>query len=212
MMAGDSIEALLDRVGFRIGLPVEVIASTIDSSGRPNAAPMGIVRVDRLLLVMRPYKETRTCSNLLETRVATLNVTSDVKLFFATAFKVGRVEELFEERYEGAPPLKGVDAFVRVVLERVEDEGGRVAAYLRPIEVRILRPWPRAVSRCDAALIEAMIHATRVRVFLERGDYGRVEELRGLIRHYYRLVERICPRKPYLEIMRRLAEFSGTSI
>ncbi len=56
---------------------VETIFSTLDESGRPNFAPMGVVWGDEFLTV-RPFRNTVTCKNLLSTGYGVANLTDDV--------------------------------------------------------------------------------------------------------------------------------------
>ncbi len=59
---------------------LETIVSTVDRSGQPNFAPMGItLEGERVLL--RPFREARTWSNLQEVGEGVVNFTDNVLLF-----------------------------------------------------------------------------------------------------------------------------------
>jgi uncharacterized protein len=59
---------------------VETIVSTLDKSGAPNFAPMGVV-MNRELVVVRPYRNTRTCRNLIASGYAVVNFSDDALAF-----------------------------------------------------------------------------------------------------------------------------------
>ena len=56
---------------------VETIVSTLDETGRPNFAPIGIVW-DAEYVTVRPYRDTSTCRNLLATGYGVVNISDDV--------------------------------------------------------------------------------------------------------------------------------------
>lgn len=59
---------------------IESILTTVDSSGHPNVAPMGVEWGDETI-VIKPFVETMTFRNLQATRAAVVNLTDDVLLF-----------------------------------------------------------------------------------------------------------------------------------
>src|ERR1035437_698222 len=63
---------------------IETIFSTLDSSGQPNFAPMGISLGEGEIIV-RPFRNTQTCRNLLATGYGVVNLTDDVLAFVQSA-------------------------------------------------------------------------------------------------------------------------------
>lgn len=59
---------------------VEGIVTTLDRAGRPNFAPLG-VEWGEAQIVLKPYRETTTFRNLLETHEAVLNLVDEVGYF-----------------------------------------------------------------------------------------------------------------------------------
>ena len=59
---------------------LEVIVSTIDASGAPNFAPMGVTLDDDRVL-LRPFRNARTWSNLREVGEGVVNITDEALLF-----------------------------------------------------------------------------------------------------------------------------------
>jgi uncharacterized protein len=63
---------------------VETIFSTQDKGGNPNFAPMGIVWGESTAWV-RPFRDSQTCRNLLETRCGIANISDDVLAYVQSA-------------------------------------------------------------------------------------------------------------------------------
>jgi uncharacterized protein len=55
---------------------VETIVSTLDESGAPNFAPMGVILNEEFITV-RPYRNTRTCRNLVASGYGVVNFSDD---------------------------------------------------------------------------------------------------------------------------------------
>ena len=56
---------------------LETIVSTLDTTGSPNFAPMGVIW-DEDYVTIRPYRNTSTYRNLLGSGAGVVNVTDDV--------------------------------------------------------------------------------------------------------------------------------------
>src|SRR5512139_1645660 len=59
---------------------IETIFSTVNESGQPNFAPMGVVWGEEELTV-RPFRQSRTCHNLVTTGYGVASLTDDVLAF-----------------------------------------------------------------------------------------------------------------------------------
>jgi len=187
--------ASLEELGFQEAVIVEVVVSTVDDEGRPNAAPMGVT-LEGGWLILRPYRSTRTYRDMASTKRALLNVVDDPELFVLTALKDGEAPRwIFGE---GCPPrLKGAKAYVEVSVEREESlSDDRAKLYCKPIRVEA-RAGAKAYCRAKAAVIEATVHATRVKVYALRGLREEAEWLMRLIEHYVALVKRVAPGTSY---------------
>lgn len=141
---------------------VETIFSTIDKNGKPNFAPMGISWGD-VFLTVRPYRNTRTCRNLLSSGYGVANITDDVIAFVQTA--LGNVE-LPHFPAEKIPGVVYEDACLWRELEVVDRDGRDDRAELR---CRVLHAGRRrdflGFRRAGSAVIEAAILATRVDLY-----------------------------------------------
>jgi len=205
----------LANLGFLRETTVEVIVSTYGANGQPNAAPMGVRTEDMKHIVIRPYMSTVTYANLQSKRCAVINVTSNPELYYRTAFKEANPEgqmpsEWFEKAETvDAPRLCMADAFVEVSVVDIKSLGAERAEVLCDVKlVRASSLLPKAYCRATFATIEAIIHATRVKVFLAEDEEKQREarRLMGLIEHYHALVNRVAPNSNYSAIMADLTE------
>lgn len=198
----------LADLGFSKGAIMEIIVSTYNANGQPNAAPMGVKTEDMHHIVIRPYTSSLTYRNLQLKKCAVINVTSNPELYYLTAFKEanpeGRIPSEWFEKAEavGAPRLKRADAFVEVsIFDMKSSEAERVEALCEIKLVKASNLLPRAYCRATFATIEAIIHAIRVKVFLTNKKQKQAYKLIELIRHYNALVNRVSPNSRYSEIM-----------
>ena len=195
-LEGEEVRVLLDELGFQIGEIVETIMTTRESGGELNAAPMGVLRIRPRTLEIRPFLDTGTYRNLRDTGRGVVNIIYDVELFLETAFKREGVRfDWFEEDSKTDPPaLKKADALLLISVLREERFSERRARFLCRVKSgRVRTPFPRAFSRGFAAAIEAIIHATRLEVFIREGKREEVDELHQRFKICREIVERISP-------------------
>lgn len=140
---------------------METMITTLDREGRANFAPMGVVWGEDEIVV-KPYRETTTCRNLLETGEAVVNLVDDVLYFVKGALT--------------SPIFPSVPA---VVVRGVVLEGACSWRELRVREAETAEPRARFVcdvvhrgvrreflgyNRARGAVLEATILATRTRL------------------------------------------------
>lgn len=188
----------------------EAIISTYMPDGSPNAAPMGVIQKDRESVLIKPYVETQTYRNLCSRRCAVVNITDDVELFYRTAFKEvnpgGSLPLKWFERAKlvDAPRLKMADAFVEVGVEQVKVSGPRAEVTCRVELIDVSNLAIKPYCRARFAAIESIVHATRVKELLRRGESSEADVLLKLIEHYSSLINRVHPRSSYAEVVSSL--------
>jgi len=203
----------LEDLGFLKNGIVETIVSTYNSDGQPNAAPMGVKRIDAQNVILRPYVSTLTYKNLRSRRSAVINVTSNPELYYRTTFKEanseGRLPAEWFSRAENvdAPRLLSADAFIEVSVVNIESPSGQRAEVLCGVKlVKRSNVLPKAYCRATFATIESIIHATRVKAFLASGQHKEAERQMKLIKYYSAIVDRVAPDSRYSETMNDLIQ------
>ena len=205
----------LASLGFLKNAIMETIVSTYNANGQPTAAPMGVKTEDIKHIVIRPYTSTLAYTNLQSKRCAVINVTSNPELYYRTAFKEanpeGKIPPGWFEKAEtvDAPRLQMADAFVEVSVVDTKSLGAERAEVLCDIQlIKASSLLPKAYCRATFATIEAIIHATRVKLFLagDRQKQEQAHRLIELIQHYNAVVNRVAPKSRHSTIMADLTQ------
>jgi hypothetical protein len=155
----------LDRYGIWEGIN-EVIVTTVSSDGKPNAAPIGIIRHDGKLTV-RVYKGSQTFANIMETGLLAANMAYDPVLFVRSALS-DVSEDMFEfittDDARNFPVIADCSAWMLFKAEH--NSGGNVLVVeLDTVTGTIRHQEIRPVNRAFNAVIEVAILATRYKVF-----------------------------------------------
>lgn len=209
----------LSDLGFRKGIISETIVSTYDSDGKPNAAPMGIVIQNAQQLLIRPYVSSLTYKNLQATKSAVVNLTFNPYLFYITAFKQANPDgELSSDFFVkaktvSAPRLKTVNTFVEVTVVQTASFGADRVEFVCTIKhVESVNNLPQVYCRAHFATIEAIIHATRIELFLKGTENQQKQALKllELIDYCKDVVNRTAPNSVYSDIMNDLTKRIGT--
>jgi hypothetical protein len=203
-------------LGFSKGVIVETVVSTYGSGGQANAAPMGAIMEQAQRVVFRIYTSSLTYKNLQVKRCAVVNLTADPEVFYRTAFKEvnpeGKIPAGWFENAETveAPRLRAADAHIEVTVvdaANLDAEKAEVTCEVKLVHAS--KVLPQAYCRASFAVIEAIIHATRVKHFLMHGDGGQQEQtlnLLGKIEDCHDVVNRVAPTSHYSEIMADLTQ------
>jgi hypothetical protein len=201
----------LTDLGFSKSAIVETIVSTYNGDGQPNAAPMGATMDSLQRLAFRIYTSSLTYKNLQSKRCAVVNVTSDAEVFYRTAFKEANPNGKLPLEWFGkaekvdAPKLRAADAHIEVaVADAMSLDAERVEVFCDVKLIRASTVLPRAYCRALHATIEAIVHATRVKVFIGHADRQKREQALKLletIRQCRDVVNRVAPNSCYSEIM-----------
>jgi hypothetical protein len=168
----------LSRLGFFEDCIVETIMVTLNENGSPNPAPMGVKRCGGTLIVTA-YKTSQTYGNLRRGGAVSINLTNDPLLFLVTAFK-NEIEEqpVTEEMY-----VEGADAVIQMEIRgQVNDYELKADIELLPRGIDFKSPHPYVFSRGRSEAIEAIIHATRIKVFHEDNRDKKVQNLVDQVR------------------------------
>jgi hypothetical protein len=209
----DLTEKLAD-LGFSKGVITETIVSTYNMDGQPNAAPMGVTMENAQRIAIRPYTSTLTYMNLQLKRCAVINVTANPELYYRTAFKEanpkGKMPQEWLEKAEtvDAPKLRMADAQIEVSVADISAFDAERAKVLCQVKlIKAPKVLPTVYCRASSATIEAVIHATRVKVLVnDKNEQKHVRMLLEMIKNCNDVVNRVAPNSRYSEIMADLTK------
>jgi len=190
----------LERLGIRPGIVYEAITTTYTPDKTPHAAAMGVQLSPTDVIVLRPFKTSQTYRNISLHRQAVVNLTSNPEHFYKAVFSAGLSYR--EARVVEAPALADVWGWVEVRAEGFQPLGPlREAVLCRVVHVEERRLDPTPYTRAAHALIESLIHYTRIKVFANTEHHQEAVRLAELVYHYSGLVERVAPRSRYADMM-----------
>jgi hypothetical protein len=203
------LTAKLSDLGFSKGIIAETIVSTYNIDGKPNAAPMGAIMEDEQHLAINLFNSSLTCSNIKANRCAVVNLTSNIEVFYKTAFKEANPDgKLPQEWFEkakavNAPRLRSADASIDVSINDLVPIGTeKIRAVFNTELVQAKQKYPQVHCRAKSATLEAIIHATRVKAFInDEKEQKRVSKLLEMIGNCNEVVNRVAPNSSYSMVM-----------
>jgi hypothetical protein len=141
---------------------VECIFSTLNPTGKPNFAPMGLVWGEREITV-RPFVQTSTYHNLQATGYGVASLTDDIPAYVKTSLH-REVLPHFAARAVPGAVYQEACSWRELQVVDMQDDGLRADVRCRVVESGWLREF---VGFCRArnAVIEAAIIATRLQYF-----------------------------------------------
>ena len=200
--------ARLSDLGFLKNVIVEIIVSTYNTDGGPNAAPMGVTMMDERHLAIDLFNSSTTCTNIKSNKCAVINLTSNIEVFYKTAFKEANPDgmlpqEWFEKaKAVNAPKLRSAEATIDVSVTNLVALGPEKTRATFTVDFVEAHKYPQVYCRAFGATIEAIIHATRVKAFIDdEKEQKRVSELSKKISYCNDVVNRVAPGSSYSLVM-----------
>jgi uncharacterized protein len=152
---------------------VETVTTTINSDGTVNCAAMGVEWGDEII-VIKPYRPTRTLRNLRATGAAVVNLTDDILLFADAALGDPHPPTRPAATIDGAV-LADACSWREVTVEGIDESGPRARVTTRVVGSGVGREF-LGLNRARHAVLEASIIASRaswlpaadIRVEMER--------------------------------------------
>ena len=209
--------ANLVSLGFQKGVVAEAILSTFNAAGEANAAPMGISLQDEQHLTVDLFNSSQTYRNVKTNRCAVVNLTRDIEVFYRSTFKEANPNgklpsEWFEKaKLVNAPKLSFADASIEVSVEHLELMSTKMTMKTRALFKEELTQatcmYPQAHSRAMCLTMEAIIAATRVKVYLkDRKQEMRLAKLFEVISDCQQVVNRVAPNSVYSQVIEDLTK------
>jgi hypothetical protein len=201
--------AKLTDLGFLKGIFAETIVSTYNVDGTPNAAPMGIILENEQTLILNIFNTSTTNCNLKANKCAVINLTNNIEAFYKTTFKEANPNEKLpaewfdKARTINAPRLQFADASIEVSVINMEPCGLERTKFVCSVkQTEAPKKYPQVYSRALSATIEAITHATRVKVFInDEKKQKQVSELLEMIENQKNLVNHVAPNSAYSAVM-----------
>jgi hypothetical protein len=178
----------IGELGFRENCIMETILVTKNEDESLNPAPMGVSWIGGFLMEIKPYKSSTTFQNLQRNDVSYLNIINDPYIFLVAAFK-----DEFQYDFEFiGHDLKDSEASLSLEkFESFELSGDRFSFLNKVKDIKIYHAYPRVFSRGTSEAIEAVVHATRVKVYKKQGKCDKADHLEDKIWECIRLIKRI---------------------
>ncbi len=167
----------------------ESILITAGGDSTPvNCAAMGVKLTRGEYLLVQPYTNTDTYRNLSQFPFATVNFTTNPLMFAICALKgwdevpdapeLGDEEIVFWKDFP-VPSLRSAFLSLKCTRETMDHvKVGPRGMYLLVIkEAIVLTPTLPLTNRADNLALEAVVHATRVRIFTDQGDLQLAKDL-----------------------------------
>jgi hypothetical protein len=140
---------------------IESLITTLDGEGRANFAPMGVEWGEQEIVV-KPYRETTTYRNLLETGEAVVNLVDDV-LFFVRGALTSPVFPSVPAVAVRGVVLEAACSWRELRVRERETAAAR-ARFVCDVVHRGVRREFLGYNRARGAVLEATILATRTRL------------------------------------------------
>jgi hypothetical protein len=183
----------------------EGILSCYNFENKPHFASMGFMFNENFDIIIRPFKNTESYKYVITNKKAVINVVNEAKIFYLVTYEKNLTNNLIgiSEKLK-LPILKNVFFYIECILKDILDDEIRPSLILEPVHFFAKKTFIKPYTRAEFALIESLIHSTRIRVFKEEKMYTELENLLSLIEHYNRLINRIAPKSHYVEIMNKI--------
>jgi hypothetical protein len=160
---------------------IETIVTTLDTAGRCNPAPMGVVPLSQEegRILLRPFKTTHTFRNLKATGLAVVNMSWDGALYVYTALGDPELPLIPAEKIPGLV-LRDNWGYWEVEVEELWEEGERAAVTCRIVK-EMAREGMGGFNRARAALVEGAILATRLHLNSPASIRSDLERLAAIV-------------------------------
>lgn len=139
----------------------EVVVTTMDASGNPHIAPLGLIE-DAGSWIIAPFRPSTTLDNLSSVPFATVNYIDDARIFAGLVTK--RRDWPFAPARQGRPPrLHAALAHAELIVSHVEDHTERPRFHCKVERVETHAPF-EGFNRAKNAVLEGAILITRLKL------------------------------------------------
>jgi uncharacterized protein len=157
---------------------VETVTTTINPDGTVNCAAMGVEWGDEII-VIKPYRSTRTLRNLRATGAAVVNLTDDILLFTQAALGNPQPPTRPTAAIDGAV-LADACSWREVTVEAIDASGPRARVTTRVVARGAGREF-LGFNRARHAVLEGSIVASRAQLLPAADVRAELERLQVLV-------------------------------
>jgi hypothetical protein len=157
---------------------VETVTTTINPDGTVNCAAMGVEWGDEII-VIKPFRSTRTLRNLRARGAAVVNLTDDILLFTQAALGDPHPPTRATATIDGAV-LADACSWREVTVETIDASGPRARVTTHVVGRGVGREF-LGFNRARHAVLEASIIASRAHLLPAREVRGELERLQVLV-------------------------------
>jgi hypothetical protein len=199
---------------------LESILITAGGDSTPvNAAAMGVKLTRGEYLLVQPYTNTDTYRNLTQFPFATVNFTTNPLTFATCALQGWGAGPYSPELEDNAllnwkdfpiPSLKSAFLSLKCTIEPMDKvKVGLRGMFLLEIKgAAILTPSLPISNRADNLALEAVVYATRVKVFTDQENYQLAKDLLITIKKYEKYIKsNALEKSPAWEAIERVNTF-----
>lgn len=138
----------------------ETIVTTADRDGRPHIAPMG-VRFEEGFAILAPFRPSTTLDNVLATKSAVINFTTDVRVFAGCV--TGYARDWPTVAASAVPSVRLAQTLAHTELRLAEllDDETRPVLHMECVHRETHAPFP-GFNRAQAAVVEGAILVSRL--------------------------------------------------
>jgi hypothetical protein len=138
----------------------ETIVTTAAQDGRPHIAPMG-VRFEEGMAILAPFRPSTTLDNIIATRAAVLNFTTDVRVFAGCV--TGYARDWPTLAATQVPSVRLADSLAHSELElaTLKDDEQRPVLRMKSVHDETHAPFA-GFNRAQAAVVEGAILVSRL--------------------------------------------------
>jgi uncharacterized protein len=138
----------------------ETIITTADREGRPHIAPMG-VRFEHDFALLAPFRPSTTLDNVLATKSAVVNFTTDVRVFAGCVTGIAREWPTVVATTVPSVRLMNTLAHTELRLTEVTDDDTRPTLRMECVHRETHAPFG-GFNRAQAAVVEGAILVSRL--------------------------------------------------
>lgn len=202
----DVLEGLLPRLGFSPKTFSEVILVLKTDEGA-HVQPLG-VKLKGSSLWARVFKSTRLHERLRSGLKGSLNIIYDPRAFFEPIM-YGHLLSLEIRNSHLGPYIASCDMAIFVRITEIFKKKDFSSVIFKPTGLLVRREHPLAHNRAFSAIVEALVHLTRIRYYVRLGDVQLVEALVDKVRTCVEAVRHATEEATYLSMASEILSEAG---